>query len=152
MKLHPASLAVGAALAIGVALLSAQQIVGSPAIVVRRVIEPVVTHEGAHPRDWVRVVEGTPYTVPPGRILAVTGTRHLGAFRGGALSGDHQLTVNVDFNGSLVVVAHSRWSYQSNNGQSGGNGDLDIPPGLAASEGTVVTVTNGILLGYLVDA
>ena len=52
MQLHPASLLVGAALAICVGLLSAQQIVGSPAVEVRVIETPTLRISGPMPRAF----------------------------------------------------------------------------------------------------
>ena len=80
MKLHPASLAVGAVLAIGVALLSAQQIVGSPAVEVK-VIElpanaPIRAFAGEPEMKFLP--PGSTWTLDPnGRHFQITAIRDI---------------------------------------------------------------------------
>ena len=67
MKLHPASLLVGAGLLAGVIALSSAapqtSLAGTPG---------VVHHDIAHPRNFVNIVEGQPFTVPAANRLVIT--------------------------------------------------------------------------------
>ena len=67
MKLHPTSLIAGAALFASILALSSAApqtvITGSPG---------VIQHDIAHPRNFVEIKEGTPYTVPSARLFVVT--------------------------------------------------------------------------------
>ena len=108
----------------------------------RRVVAPVIVHQPAHPRDFVRIEEGTPYVVPVGRILVVTA---LGA------KGSHG-TIEFRVNGVFEVVVKG----------SGGEWAptvAELPtPGVAAAAGDSVEVdasgvgSDGRAWGYLVDA
>jgi hypothetical protein len=135
MRLHPASLAVGAALMVGVGILSAQNIVGTPTIEVRA-IEPVVTYSPAHPKNFVRVEMATPYVVPSERILVLTA---LGWNDGGSYA--HLL-----IDGNIVFLTTSTLE---------GSIQPIVSPGIVAQSGQTVSVTSnqgeGVALGYLAD-
>ena len=72
MNLHPTSLVAGAALFASILALSSAApqtvITGSPG---------VIQHDIAHPRNFVEIKEGVPYTVPSARLFVVT---NLGTF------------------------------------------------------------------------
>jgi hypothetical protein len=57
MKLHAPSALVTLVVVGLIAILGAQQVVGNPAITVRRVIDPEVVHQPAHPRELLRLGE-----------------------------------------------------------------------------------------------
>jgi len=63
LTLHPASLTLGLVLG-GVALLSMSQAIVATS--------PLRIEYSPHPRDMVQISQGTPYTVPQGRLLVVT--------------------------------------------------------------------------------
>lgn len=65
VRFHPASLAVGAVVAAAV-FVCMSQIVAPAAFPSGRF------QFGPHPRDFVRIDEGAPYTVPPGKVLILT--------------------------------------------------------------------------------
>jgi hypothetical protein len=96
-----------------------------------------------HPRDFVRIVKGSPYTVPAGKVLVV---KQLGLIAQGT-STNGLITLSIDG----VVVATSNHHYMN---------DLqlhDYEPGLAAQAGSQVAVATSSnypagALGYLVDA
>lgn len=67
---HSGSLAVGFGLAALLGVTMGQQFVGTPVSEVR-VIEPVVVHTPAHPKNVVLVAEGDIYTVPSDRLLVL---------------------------------------------------------------------------------
>lgn len=75
MRFHLPSLAVGAALALLVGLLSAQNLVNSPDLNVR-LTEPAPVYTQGHPRNVVKIEEGTPFTVPSDRLLVITSMGH----------------------------------------------------------------------------
>ena len=149
MKIQPLSALVGAA-SLGVALLTVsafqvsvakkptQQLLAGLGIT----IDGPVQIEGVPtPSQMMRIVEGSPFTVPPGKVFVVTGT----AFSSGAFGPSD---VNVLFDGVSVL------NVDGNTGSPTG-GASAIPPGVVASEGTVVSVSSvgtGVLLGYLADA
>ena len=150
MKLHPASLLVGAALAIGVGLLSAQQIVGSPAVEVRVVEMPIdqmrqlelVRHEGAHPRNYVTIEEGTPYTVPVGHLLVI---KQSGLGDGGGPLGPPQVWID-----GVMELGNGYENSLGNYTRS------SLVPGYVVQPGSVVEAKNGgtssvLILGYLAD-
>ena len=94
LQLHPASLLAGAALFASILALSSaapQTVInGSPG---------VIQHDIAHPRTFVEIKEGVPFTVRNNRLFVVT---NLGWDRRG-ISGDAVLLVN----GSRVVATGS---------------------------------------------
>ena len=83
MRLHPVSLLAGAALFASILALSSaapQMSLGSPGI---------ISHDIAHPRNFVEIQEGSPYTVPTARLFVVT---HVGG--ADRVSGDGKLLVD----------------------------------------------------------
>lgn len=63
IQLHPVSLLVGLAGGVGVMLLMSQSAVTT--------FPSARVEVGPHPRDYVEIVEGVPYTVPPGKYFTV---------------------------------------------------------------------------------
>ncbi|MEM7310741.1 MAG: hypothetical protein AAF682_28970 [Planctomycetota bacterium] len=102
-------------------------------------------------QQMTRIVEGTPFPVPPGKLLVCTG---LGSNVPG--TNDELRDLFVAFDGEDVLSARTlqQSTYPSITG--GGPSIASIPPGLVAPEGTVVEVSDNvgtaILLGYLADA
>ena len=102
-----------------------------------------------HPRDYVRVRQGTPFTVPTGRILVVTGMGFSTAGTGGtayqtvSVDGVPALTEQVWFNANVNGVQFDPWI-------------TEVPVGLTVVEGATVSAesnrTDSVILGYLVDA
>ena len=93
-------------------------------------------------KDIVRIQEGAPYTVPPGKILVMTG---MGRNSGSA--------------SSWVIRADgvSTWRDKLLTQSGASSYSLPIPsPGITATEGQAVAVVfdgqSGVLLGYLEDA
>ena len=101
------------------------------------------------PAQMMRVVGGTPFTVPAGKLFVATGVRRM-ANLPAPDSSNQQWWMEVKFNSQIVVVFNGRWQ-QGPNGAGGDGDDKNIQPGLTAPEGTLVE-TYGVLLGYLVDA
>jgi hypothetical protein len=77
MHIHLRGVALGAALAIGGAiLLSAQAspIQAGAGVLGLRILGTVATDEvEPHPLDYITVEEGTPYVVPPSKVFVLTG-------------------------------------------------------------------------------
>lgn len=86
IKLHPSSALFG--LAIGVLALVCMSQIMAPTIPTHRV------ECGPHPRDFVQIKEGAPFTVPTGRIFVLT-----------ALGGVGGAIVNLNVNGNQEVRA-----------------------------------------------
>ena len=70
IQLHPGSLIAGIGVAAIAFLAMSQQIAPNGQTPPRAELDPVLTRPPAfavHPRDFVQVKEGAPYTVPAGR-------------------------------------------------------------------------------------
>jgi hypothetical protein len=100
-----------------------------------------------HPRDYVRVIEGVPFTVPAGKIFVMRG---LGA------SSPYQQPYNQTVYVDGIPTFSERFGWSSDGYQHHGK---EVPtPGIGADAGSVVTTSTtssnipGIVLGYLVDA
>ena len=141
VSIHPFSALAGAGL-LGFVLMAAaaMQVPGS---VQRFPVRPAREFRIAgipDPRQMVVIKEGTPFVVPAGKILAVTGL-------GGAAQG---AVVTVWVDGTREVQAWAELSY--------GNAVTvrEVPPGLVVQAGSTVLVDSGTLLGrawgYLADA
>ena len=90
-----------------------------------------------HPRDFVRVVGGTPFVVPPGRVLVV---RSLASSTPASTQYNYIWITGINtYVGKLLYGDHH-----------------DVHPGVMAVSGDSVTVYrngfDGLALGYLVDA
>ena len=95
-----------------------------------------------HPRDSVRVMQGSPYTVPGGKILLVTCVM--------LPQGGGTFEVRVSINGVSLFQNHVA---------ADAGGLITFPFGFTAGAGDIVEVDNvssigsgSVLLGYLVDA
>ena len=101
----------------------------------------------SHPRDWVQILEATPYTVPAGRILVITA---LGSVSAGP--SDPVLYASFD-NGATW---QQRVAASPQNAVGGGTSMKPVPICLGFPEGVRVQVLNGggygSYWGYLVDA
>lgn len=92
------------------------------------------------PQQMMRVVQGAPFTVPSGKLFVVTGVLRTDPAPSGG--------VEIFFDGSRVASPFCDLPSRT----------TAIPPGLTAPERTAVSCfsnqsgTNGIVLGYLVDA
>ena len=146
--MKPAPLIATAAL--GAVLASPfQDLLGSPGLEVDVVSIPLaqmrqhqqVVHQGAHPRDFVAIEEGTPFTVPDGKLLVI---RQLGL----AYGGGSNTTVRLYVDGAWKVSAPGHaWVHENE----------PFEPGYVVQPGSVVEVIHqeahkAIALGYLVDA
>jgi hypothetical protein len=139
ITIHPFSALAGMALlAIVLVTASAMPLQGSSST---RDVSAIENVNEPHPRDAVRVVEGSPYTVSTGRLLVVTGMGTLHA---------QSSNIYVEFDGSTVLTTEAH-EYDGS--------VASVPFGLVAAGGQVVSVTDGshsgnygVLLGYLVDA
>jgi len=103
-----------------------------------------------HPRDMVQIKQGTPYTVPAGRILVITGLGTGAHFT----SGKDEVTLKI--NGVSEAMTASEVSCF--NGDGVGSSMVTVPPGCSATAGSTVEVvegggqTSGRAWGYLADA
>ena len=71
IQLHPMSLFAGAGVAVlALVAMGQQQLPNYELRFPQAVRSPVFQ---IHPRDWVQIKEGTPFVVPAGRVLAITG-------------------------------------------------------------------------------
>ena len=143
IHIHPLSLLVG----IGFALLGLVAMGQMPAV-----NRPAAQHDSmylqvAHPRDWVVIEEGVPYTVPTGKLLVITAL--------GDQMGSCGATY-LDFNGARALTGITVACSQ--NYTEGTVFMEEVPVGLRASSGDVVSVAHQITAGvgrawgYLVDA
>ncbi|MFN0009304.1 MAG: hypothetical protein ACKVXR_15480 [Planctomycetota bacterium] len=128
ISFHPASLAIGLVLG-GIALLSM-----APTVVPT----PLRVEYLAHPRDFVQIKQGMPYTVPQGKLFVLIG---LGATTGVS---DSYIYVN-----GLPEVATTGCSGTSSLSVRG------VPSGLTIAPGSLITVSasagggEGRAWGYL---
>ena len=99
---------------------------------------PIVRVEGyPHPHNHVVIgAEDTPYTVPPGAILAITGVGTRGA-------GSCQTSLGV--NGDAVVTFT-----RVNDANVGSVSVYAVPTGLTAHAGDTLDLGCGVIYGYLV--
>lgn len=139
IELHPTSLLVGAAV-VGLAFLTMAQ---TP-----QPINPTWSPRNPQPivllRDYVQIYEGTPYTVPPNKILMITALGHRNSY------GNVLLIVN---NQPLPLVQMT--VVTSLSGVT--NSMAEMPRGLTVNAGDVVSVlasggTEGVAWGFLADA
>jgi hypothetical protein len=144
ITIHPFSALIGAAIVcLTMLTVGAVTVQGSSST---RDVSAIEVVSDPHPRDFVRIVEGVPFTVPAGKILVVTG---MGWHTPGY--GTHQLSVFVD--GVSIYAEVVAWETAGTH-----NLGLEIPtPGIAVAAGAVVTTAStyanyGLALGYLVDA
>ena len=132
ITIHPGSALVGAGIIVLAGALSAQQIVRR--LVDVRIVGPVaVRNDGT---GFVRIVDGMPYTVPPGRRLVLTA---FGSTEGGGKN------ANLRIDGVKEVEVSP----------TPGAGIVELPrPGLVVNPGQVVDVgasgVSGRAWGYLV--
>ena len=134
IQLHPRSLLVGIVLG-AIALLTMSQSLAPSTATVRVQYMP-------HPRDMVQIEEGTPFTVPSGRILVVTG---LGS-NDYTLTGETRLSVNSAIE---LTQPTNGGSYETPTVRA-------VPVGFSAKPGDVVSVDSssgsaGRAWGYLAD-
>ena len=138
IQLHPTSLFVGAAV-LGLAFLTMAQ---TP-----QPINPTWSPRNPLPvvllRDYVQIYEGTPYTVPPNKILMLT------ALGKGSFSGTAHVLINNQ--PAPEVTMYCTANAGTNNSIS------ELPRGLTMNAGDVVTIVSatgasGVAWGYLADA
>lgn len=143
IQIHPLSLLVG----VGFALIGLVAMGQMPSA-----NRPAAQHDSmylqvAHPRDWIVIEEGVPYTVPAGKLLVITAL------------GDHMGSCGatyLDFNGVRALTGITVACSQ--NYTEGTVFMQNVPVGLRASSGDVVSVAHqitpgvGRAWGYLVDA
>ena len=96
----------------------------------------------ADPSEMMRVVQGQPFLVPPGKAFVVTGVGAIGY----ATS-----STNVLFDGvNVMLTVQVEFTSMTSQGRV-----VHVPPGLTAREGVTVEPQGwsgpGVLLGYLTD-
>jgi hypothetical protein len=142
ITIHPFSALIGAAIVcITMLTVGAVTVQGSSST---RDVSAMENVNDPHPRDYVRIDEGTAYTVPTGKILVITG--------GNSLSGLGSDDGRILFNGVPIVG----FMLSGSNFAVGCPG-VTFSKGLAAPSGTVVSLSHGnygpiVCWGYLVDA
>ena len=83
-----------------------------------------------HPRDHVRIIEGSPYVVPAGKILTLKAV---------SATGEQPSDVTLEIDGQSVAVLRT---FGVVFGGGGGPGVAEIPFGLSARAGETVTMTS----------
>jgi len=100
-------------------------------------------------RNMIQIHQGTPYTVPTGQLLVVTG---LGSFAG--ISGGFGAGIPATLSVNGVGEIGTRSAEQGPNQMVYGDNlpevrsMVPVPPGFAIAQGSVVTVT-GVAWGYI---
>ena len=142
ITIHPFSALIGAAIVcLTMLTVGAVTVQGSSST---RDVSAIENVNEPHPRDFVRIDEGTPYTVPTGKILVITGC--------GALDGNGSRRGQIQFNGIPIVgftLAGVNFGASSP--------VVTFSTGFAAPSGTVVSLAHNawdpiLCWGYLVDA
>jgi hypothetical protein len=146
IQLHPLSLLVG----VGFALLGVGAMAQMPATK-----RPAAAHDSgllqvAHPRDWVVVEEGVPFTAPVGKILVVTA---LGS------NSYNRAVVQLKVNGIFEACVRLSQNGSGTAGYPSSSNVVPVPVGQAPRAGAVLEAIGGELgpndaraWGYLVDA
>ena len=154
LTIHPFSALIGAALVcLTMLTVGAIAVQGSSST---RDVSAIENVNDVHPRDFVRIVEGAPYTVPSGKILVPTA---FGSNTWGTIGATYLADYSITADGIEVwhEIKHGR-TQSSVYAFAPNELTAVIPTGLALVEQTVVSVIEndstsiGILLGYLVDA
>jgi hypothetical protein len=150
ITLHPLSVLAGMAL-LGITLIATSAFAPQGSSSTRDVSAIEVVSD-PHPRDYVRIVEGTAYTVPSGKIFVPTAFgSNQWAFAGRSPRATYMLMAND-------VEVWREYKHGSNSGSEVAPNEMTatIPMGLSFAEQTLVSVSEysgtGVLLGYLVDA
>ncbi len=144
IQLHPGSVLAGVGVALLAFVVMGQQVVSTGQAPLAG-LDPELTRPPAfavHPRDFVQIKEGTPYTVPAGKLFVLTALGNTVA----------EMHTELFVNG----VAEA----ESSNAQSTGNAVSmkRVPRGFAVAAGSVITLTSlwsapddGRAWGYLAD-
>jgi len=136
---------VGAAVVLLAGVLSAQQIANR--FVSVRVLETPTLEMAPHARDFVRIVEGTPFAVPAEKILVLTG---VGAQnRPGAANSVGEVRINGQAQWAVWVPTNPYHSFPIPVGLRAVAGD-SVEAGQDPNVGDQSMVV--VVLGYLVDA
>lgn len=129
IRLHLPSVAIGVA-AVALVLVSMGQAVPP--------VGPPRIEYGPNPHDYIQIKEGTPYTVPAGRLFVLTG---LGVYQAGPVN------VNLSVDGVTEVSVSN-----TSNGASVCS-IADVPPGMTVRAGSTIAIGGsgglGRALGYL---
>jgi hypothetical protein len=156
ITIHPFSALIGAALVcLTMLTVGAIAVQGSSST---RDVSAIEIVSDPHPREFVRIVEGAPYTVPSGKILVPTAFgSNTWALNGSAPRALYKITadgIEVWKEMKIGQTLSNVWAFAPNEMTA------VIPTGLAFVEQTLVSVieewgsptSTAILLGYLVDA
>lgn len=145
ITLHPLSLLIGA----GFTVLGLVAMAQAPAAK-----RPAASHDTdflqvAHPRDWIIVRPGQPFTVPAGKLFVLTAIGQSGP--------PSQTNNSVDFNGVREASSLDLSTYA--NAQTWDSATIrPVPVGCSAVAGTLIEVfpsnvgSPARAWGYLVDA
>jgi hypothetical protein len=132
-RAHVLSALLGSALAIGmVVLLSMNQVLPAG--------QHVIVSYGPSPRDMVQIKEGTPYTVPPGKLFVLTGV--------GSTVGCYTVTLKVNGQDEASTVFSC---------PSTGCSIMSAPVGFTVASGSTLETSSNTGLqvarawGYLAD-
>lgn len=148
LTLHPLSALVGAAL-LGVVLLTASA-VQSPSPQRVAVVNPLSISGLPTPQEAVQIVEGSPLTVPPGKLFVLTAL--------GTHETDSNPPAELYVDNVLEVSAVSVVNPGTVNNPEASTSIVATPPGFAVAAGRVVDVRrgdstpDGRAWGYLTDA
>jgi len=120
----------------------AVQVPGRAVAIPTLAVGPVYVAGIPTPQQMMMVVEGQPFTIPAGKLFVVTGLGLANLVTG--------FGANLRFDDKVILT----YPWSSSTPPFG-----DIPPGIVAPGGTVVSAetttpggTNARVLGYLVDA
>ena len=135
IQFHPLSALAGCAI-LGLVLLvaGAVQVPGSarqsPFGAIGITVDGTVQVEGIPtPSQMMRVVEGTPFTVPSGKAFVATGVA-ANKFQG--LVPPEEIGIEVRFEGQKVLGRSLKWTQVFSNEGSVALGESAIPPGLVS--------------------
>src|SRR5689334_21621039 len=125
-RIHPLSVLLGLALAaLCFVTMSQTPVIGPAAIRIEYI---------PHPRDMVKIREGTPYVVPAGKLFVLTALGSTYPVSGGE-------RVRLFVNGQDEALTRLSNSY---NGSSPSSSDIvPVPPGFTVGAGSVITLLEG---------
>ena len=140
ITLHPSSLLAG----IGLTCLSFLAMAQNP-----QPINPTWSPRNPQPvvllRDYVQIRQGTPYTVPPNKILMITAV-------GAQIPSNNPAGVFINNSALFQVMVNCSAA------TAGSATVVEVPRGLTANSGDIVTVVDsssmacGVAWGFLADA
>jgi hypothetical protein len=132
IQLHPVSLAAGFGIAALAFLVMSQAPTPAPnpALVTR------APQFAVHPRDYVQILEGVPYAVPPGKILTITAL--------GIRNYYHVNPARLVVNGVVELEMSGNYTNVVNSNNASIVGSIrEVPRGFTIPAGSVVQVLGG---------